>query len=427
MASNRSNREFPPEVKIGKNIAEARLKRGFDSLSQVAKISGISEDSLKNIEQGDIARHLDKMYALICLYECPTHEIFEGYFDYSKIVQAKPFDIDGCTDYVADVIGFHKKLNGKSSKLEVLPLKRGTQTKNVSKDNKTLHSRINSVAKRLPLSTLERRASIFLEKHSLYKLPVNVYQAASDLGITVSFESLPSNLYMKLKGFCYRDDEVSLIGLNKSHPAVLQRFTLAHELHHFLYDFDVSRYLCGPENEDTSLEWNAERFAAELLMPSKFLHKIASTPLNIRYLTISLVAKHFGVSYEAAAIRLARFRLISDSKIACTSSYRKKDKEKTKYLLDKHKKHLLAVFGLETGIEDLLLDNQEKIRHFCGAYIHDQNHAVCWQCGLEVEMKLNDHLKNPFRQSSANTSSGTIVSIREKSDNYRQLSFNLDA
>jgi Zn-dependent peptidase ImmA (M78 family) len=425
MANNRSNREYPLEVKIGQNIAEARLRRGFDSLSQVAKISGVPEDSLRSIEQGDIERHLDKIYALICLYGCSTHEIFEGYFKSSEAPQAQASDISECADYVTDVIGLHKKMSGRSSRLEVLPLKRGSRSKGSFQNEKTHYTKVSSVAKRLPLSTLERRADAFMDKHSLHKLPVNVYQAAYDLGVRVSFEEFPSKFYMKLKGFCYREKDFSLIGLNKNHPAVLQRFTLAHELHHYLYDFNVDKYLCGPSNEDSSLEWNAESFAAELLMPRKFLNKLVNTPLNIRYLTIHLVAEHFGVSYEAAAIRLARFRLISDAKVACTSSYRKKDKEKTNFLLSKHEKHLLAVFGLETGIKKLLLDNQEKARHLCGAHIHDKSHTICWQCGLEVEPQSNDYLKNPFRQSSVNTSSGSVLPFREKSDDYKQLSFNL--
>lgn len=426
MSNDKFNRECPYEVTIGKNIAEARLKIGFDTIDEVAKVTGISEEDLQSIERGDIENHLDEIYTLLCLYECPTHEVFEGYFNSSKLSKTKAFDVSDCKDYIIDIIGFHKRLGGNSSSLETIPLTRGTQVDNSYYKNQSLISKAEITSKKLPLSTLSRRANAFLEKHSLHKLPINVYQAASDLGIKVSFEDFPSNFYMKLKGFCYRDDDIALIGLNKGHPAVLQRFTLAHELHHYLYDFIAGRYVCGPENEDTSLEWNAERFAAELLMPSKFMYKLVGTPLNVRYLTIGLVAKHFGVSYEAAAIRLSKFRLITDSKIACSHSYRKKDREKTRYLLDKHKKHLLAVFGLETGIEELFFDSDEYVRHTCGAYIHDRSPTICWQCGLGIAIRSNDYLNNSFRKSGADISSSTVISLREKRNNYKQLSFNLD-
>ena len=139
---------------------------------------------------------------------------------------------------------------------------------------------------------------------------------------------------MKLRGFCYKEENFGLIGINKSHPVALQRFTIAHELHHYLYDFNATRFLCGPDNANEAFEWNAERFAAELLMPRGSIQRLTSNPLNIRYLTVHLLAEHFGVSYEAAAIRLSNFGLVPDAKQACDRAYRQKDRQKTKYLLE---------------------------------------------------------------------------------------------
>jgi len=68
-------------------------------------------------------------------------------------------------------------------------------------------------------------------------------------------------------------------------------------------------------------------------MPKNYVQRLISHPPNIHYITIELVAKHFGVSYQAAAIRLQSFGLIDNANEACKSTYRKKDKNKTKFLL----------------------------------------------------------------------------------------------
>lgn len=421
------NQESGFVKQVGKNLARVRKLAGFETIEEVSEVTNLSKNILEEIEQGNIEIYLSEIYILICLYNCPTHHIFEGYFDLSPIKHVQHSDMSECRDYVVDIIGFHKKIQGKRVQLVKAPLARGAHYDNKSKiflKKKT--SFRNTSGKKLSPSTLRRRADTLLTQNSLYQLPINVYQIASTLGISISFENFPSELYMKLKGFCYRDDDISLIGLNKSHPTVLQRFTLAHELHHYLYDFSAKRYLCGPENESIALERNAEKFAAELLMPSKYVSKLVSTPLNIRYLTINLVAKHFGVSYEASAVRLAKFGLISDLKASCSSIYKKKDKKKTKYLLATQLDHLSAVFGLETGIEELQSANKLTRKHSCGAYVNDTSHTVCWRCGLELRKSSQGYLNNPFRQSSFNTSPSKVSSLEERKDQYKQLSFNLN-
>lgn len=416
------------EKQVGENLAQARRASRFVTVQEVAEILNLSADTVSAIEQGNIKNYLNEIYSLICLYNCPTHHIFEGYFNSSQLQQVRASDIGDYQSYVVDVIGFHKKIRGDDLNLRKVLLRRGENSNKVPNVlNKTVTYAKRAPLKRLSLSTLQRRAKTLLDQHSLYQLPVNVYQVASNLGITVSFENFPNDFYMKLKGFCYKDEETSLIGINKSHPTVLQRFTLGHEIHHYLYDFSANRYLCGPENESIALEWNAEKFAAELLMPRGYVQKLISIPLNIRYLTITLVAQHFGVSYEAAAIRLAKFGLISNLKDACSKAYRKKDKQKTRYLINNQVQNLLAVFGLETGITELLsANNRLGVRHACGAYVIDPNHTVCWRCGLELQASSTDHLKNPFRQSSFNISPNTVASLEAHKTNYNQLSFNLD-
>lgn len=404
-------------------LAYTRKSRGR-SLADVSKHLRVPMSTLQNIESGNIDDHLEVIYALICLYDVSTHTIFKGYFAQSHLCEIEADDVVG---EVTDCIAFQKRLCGKSFHLTVVPKARG---KIGGQSTKLAGGAPTSIRiKPTSLSVLEFRAKHLIDKHQMYRLPINVYQVAKNLGINVVFESFPNNLYMKLKAFCYKENNFGLIGINKKHKAQLQRYSMAHELHHFLYDFESDSFACGPDNQSEAAEIDAERFAAELLMPKQMIEKLTSNPLNISYLTIDLVAQHFGVSYEAAAIRLARFGLIEDPKEACTHSHRKKDKKKTDFLLNNKEKFLRAVFGLETGIVQLQGYREEIEYHtLCGAPITSKGHSVCWQCGLEIDAPQHKdfHLKNPYRQQPSNLQPGKIISFN-KTDEHdsNQLSLNL--
>jgi Zn-dependent peptidase ImmA (M78 family)/transcriptional regulator with XRE-family HTH domain len=419
---------------VGLRLQEARESKGLkpESVGSLLRISGTI---ITQIEEGEIEKYLKEIYGMLCIYTIPVHQIFEGYFNAEDLPNtSKKTDINDCISYVLDSINFHKTLMGRSSALSILPFASGKingKSTIFSKDREEIKKK-KSLKKAIP-SILESRAKEVIQQHGLHKLPINVYQVAANLGVSVSFESLPSEMYMKIKGFCYKDEEFSLIGVNKSHPISLQRFTMAHELHHLLYDFNAIRFLCGPDNAEEAFEWNAEHFAAELLMPRDLMLRLISNPLNINYLTVNLVAKHFGVSYEAAAIRLNKFGLIQNHLEVCKKDYREKDKKKTEYLIQHKRNHLTAVFGLETGIPDLQSRDQFTIHELCGAPITDPSHTICWHCGLELQGKnLNDScLKNPYRQNPSNLFPTKALSFeirqrRKENEDYNQLSINLN-
>jgi Zn-dependent peptidase ImmA (M78 family)/DNA-binding XRE family transcriptional regulator len=421
-------------TQVGIRLQEARKSKGLEP-ENVSALLQISDVVITQIEEGEIESYLKEIYGMLCVYTTPIHQIFKDYFNVKDLSYAhKSTDIDGCICYILDSVHFHKHLIGRTSRISVLPFASGkTDGKPTIFSKEKAEINRKKSLKRAISSILELRAKEVIERHGLYKLPINVYQVAENLGVSVSFESLPSEMYMKIKGFCYKDDDFSLIGVNKSHPIALQRFTMAHELHHLLYDFNAVRFLCGPDNANEAFEWNAEHFAAELLMPRNLMLKLISNPLNVKYLTVSLVAKHFGVSYEAAAIRLNKFGLIQNYLEVCKRDYREKDKQKTEYLIQNKHKCLIAVFGLETGISELQLSDQFAIHELCGAPITDPFHTVCWHCGLEIQRdNLRDScLENPYRQNPSNLFPGKALSFeakqkRKENEDYNQLSINLN-
>ena len=130
-------------------------------------------------------------------------------------------------------------------------------------------------------------------------------------------------------GLIYVDPQTghAVIGLNVSHTKTRQRFTLAHELGHFLLhkrdegglhvderDFFVR--FRDPHSSDGSdrEEREANAFAAELLMPSSFLEQDARKLREGLSLsddtTIRELASKYGVSLQALSFRLVNLGLI---------------------------------------------------------------------------------------------------------------------
>ncbi|MEM6425081.1 MAG: ImmA/IrrE family metallo-endopeptidase [Cyanobacteria bacterium P01_D01_bin.128] len=404
----------------------ARHSKGH-SISDVSSYLRISTRIVKEIESGNVDEYLREIYALICLYDVSAHSIFDGYFEQTS--QENLNGIDEIASHVIDCISLQKRLRGKPLHLTAVPRARG-KSRGSPTDLLPKNASCKRRLKPTPSAVLEFRAKEVIKKNNLFRLPINVYQVAKNLGVNVVFESFPNDFYMKLKAFCYRENSFSIIGINKKHNTQLQRYSMAHELHHLLYDFNIGEFACGPANQNETIEIDAEKFAAELLMPKQMIERLSSNPLNLSYLSVGLVSQHFGVSYEAAAIRLEKFGLISSSKEVCSPSYRKKDKQKTDFLLDNKKKYLRAVFGLETGIRQLQEDRQHDDFHsLCGASIVDKQHTVCWKCGLEIHPPSLEefHLKNPFRQKPSNLHPEKVISLTQaQEDKSNQLSLNLD-
>lgn len=73
----------------------------------------------------------------------------------------------------------------------------------------------------------------------------------------------------RISGMCTLENEDVIICINSATSYGRQRFTLAHELYHVLYEKNMQRVICDMSmNEDKSeSEIEADQFASYLLMP----------------------------------------------------------------------------------------------------------------------------------------------------------------
>lgn len=93
--------------------------------------------------------------------------------------------------------------------------------------------------------------------------------------------------------------------INSNHSKTRQRFTMGHELGHYVYHrretLQFVDTLFYRQNElKSSIEYMADEFAALLLMPEELIKSCLSKGIN----NVGLLASTFGVSNEAMTYRL---------------------------------------------------------------------------------------------------------------------------
>ncbi|HKY36951.1 MAG TPA: XRE family transcriptional regulator [Polyangiaceae bacterium] len=111
----------------------------------------------------------------------------------------------------------------------------------------------------------------------------------------------------------WSDDLGACVAINRAHPAERQRWSLVHELGHFLRDRETGDVLDEDESLKLPSELFPEAFAKEFLLPASGVQKRFAercragkfTPLDLFALS-----RAFGVSFQAMALRLEELRLL---------------------------------------------------------------------------------------------------------------------
>jgi Zn-dependent peptidase ImmA (M78 family) len=145
--------------------------------------------------------------------------------------------------------------------------------------------------------------------------PIDVFALAKLAGTEVVQHKFDDG---DISGMLYRDDTLTVIGLNSTHSLTRQRFTVAHELGHLKLHPGRSLILDAParvnfRDPSASLatdreEIEANAFAAALLMPERLVLEAVSRLLTATHHTpetlTMLLAKEFEVSEAAMGYRL---------------------------------------------------------------------------------------------------------------------------
>ncbi|TVT60168.1 MAG: ImmA/IrrE family metallo-endopeptidase [Sedimenticola thiotaurini] len=138
------------------------------------------------------------------------------------------------------------------------------------------------------------------KRHGLSDVPLDVDGLIRILNIRIRREAMDD----ETSGYLKRMDEHWVIGVNNLHHPRRQRFTLAHELGHFVLhqkngrEF-VDKILYRNNLDSNSEEAEANVFAANLLMPEAEFRRFLSGVSD----QVEDIASHFNVSALAVRIR----------------------------------------------------------------------------------------------------------------------------
>jgi hypothetical protein len=139
------------------------------------------------------------------------------------------------------------------------------------------------------------------------RAPIDVKWMAGQLGINVWELSLPERISGKLfRDSTHGGSSGFSIGINASEGMRRKRFTIAHEIAHYLLHRDLitdgvleddTLYRSGLSTRE---EKEANQLAADILMPYRLINDLSVQGIT----SVSDLAKHFKVSQAAMQIRL---------------------------------------------------------------------------------------------------------------------------
>jgi|SRR3954454_9037043 len=157
---------------------------------------------------------------------------------------------------------------------------------------------------------IERLVTSLLDEHGVTRPPVPVEKILRKMKINLKHGDLG-----EVSGLLVRSDTTAMIGVNVNHPPVRQRFTIAHELGHYLLHSGLSShvdrdYRVNFRSTESSEARNVEEieanfFAASILMPKQFLDEDNAVTALDNDAAVEKLAKRYFVSRHAMSLRLA--------------------------------------------------------------------------------------------------------------------------
>jgi len=162
--------------------------------------------------------------------------------------------------------------------------------------------------------TMAQSDSMAIVKQYQANPPVNLELMAKELGVVVSYCPMERKVAGKLTRFGSQDAPEFHIHINSDDPPNRQRFTLAHEIAHFILHRDLIEdsiidNTMYRSNLKGIYETQANQLAADILMPRHSVRICHSKCSNV-----AEIAGKFNVSEQAMRIRLDGLKLLQTSK-----------------------------------------------------------------------------------------------------------------
>lgn len=141
----------------------------------------------------------------------------------------------------------------------------------------------------------------FAEMQNIQIFPLDVGAIAEKFNIEIDYVPLEDDG----SGILYKEEgtDTWAMQINEEHHPNRQRYTIAHELGHFcLHRYFASSFedkIFFRGGESSKMEWQANEFASEILMPEQKFRKLVRSGVR----QVEALAKEFKVSTLALRIR----------------------------------------------------------------------------------------------------------------------------
>jgi len=156
---------------------------------------------------------------------------------------------------------------------------------------------------------IKEKANEIRKRYSLNSIPVDLNKVTSKEKIAVTemdFTEHEEKVNMQISGILYINGNTKKIFVNERDNLRRKNFTVAHELGHYFLHYDGSKkdeVFVSFRGDSNPRETEANKFAAELLIPTEELKKVHEATL---YPTLTYLADRFDVSTQAMSIQLNR-------------------------------------------------------------------------------------------------------------------------
>lgn len=166
------------------------------------------------------------------------------------------------------------------------------------------------------ITEIRSEVNNLLQAKNINSVPVHVFELIEEYGIKILKDEMEDDH----SGFLLVENGKATVAINSKHHPNRQRFTAAHELGHFFLHAKgedklfVDKAFNRNSKSSTGaevLEIEANRFAAELLMPDFLVREKVGARI-ISDIDVYQLAIDFKVSEQAMALRLVNLRLIDN-------------------------------------------------------------------------------------------------------------------
>jgi Zn-dependent peptidase ImmA (M78 family)/transcriptional regulator with XRE-family HTH domain len=292
------------QARVGERLRVSRTAAGLTQ-EQAAETVQMSRTTLVAIERGDREARPEELTALAKLYGVSVHSLLRATAVKVEIVgqfRKKARSTNGQQDEVVamgilhDIAAAYVELERRLNKLSIV---------DYPPERKIGRGRVTQQAEEV---AAELRSRLGL---GLGPIPDLEGILELELGVRIFIRPLPSSI---AGVYAYHPELGACIVLNNLHPHQRRRWTLAHELAHFMTTRYEPSVVTTKDSRKSPDDIFADAFAAAFLMPSATVRRIFDEYVGEegKFATRHLVlgARRLGVSLEAFGRQLENLDLI---------------------------------------------------------------------------------------------------------------------